>query len=1739
MIDLSHLSEEEQEKIMTVLKRDAELKKAEEERIKQLQKAVPEEDRRKYLSGEWFYEVKSQRHQDRIHGSDIILASMNQRKPSVVEYLTKSWGGRSRSISRKDSDGIMTSPKKPQTTESSMQLKERENGDTLEVQQENLNIGMRSPSKPRHNPFNSVPIELDFEETDIPFTSGPGLRKSLDRDSDSQVKHQEASNSEVKREVSDTIQNRPPGQKPVPKKRTKINKPQGSISDSTSSMSSQSVSTTAGSGIRSPPPRSIPKHSSNEPTLKSQLRQPVVSLSHVGKNTSQGKDPEESRLSLGSTEESSSKIENKELFNSLSPMKLPKSRLPVRASSQLINPPRGLQEKPKIQPRLSLNSITGADDGKKVEELLKQRRETNSCLPQSPSVELEGQNISGEMYLPRENAIFALTDNSKKPLDEITAPQTTQHKSENVENHVAQFPKLETIRTEENMKKTAVDQQFPRSLNITDTFNKTDASSDFETSSNPLVFNIKQKTNNSKQENAKLEVMTDEHVSTPTDEQGDSIAKVLEWFSRSSDSSDRLDIESNVHEDMEEVMEEDTKIDDIDFEDEVDQRSKPRDNVYLIVPCQSEEIPLEVNTIFLQQTDWGKEQSVDEPTQNIPKERRSESASHKEPLIRNLSIDSALTANNVPPKIPEVNISVGGKISQNENKTEAFIKREEVTKVKLENTDIKHTRHLPKERPGAEENQRPKIANLKSFWEKENIGPKILISKSSAPGITEKLIPSDVSRKPTECVENQQRSEQSLKATSPGHQKKETVVEDLDLEHIGSANTIYNPQVPIVTDESKPPLIYANQKNDQILASSLLDKVVSLPHLKSSSPSLDSGSLLLGQNSDSIGGTVSTHSSDADHTSPKELEAKTRTTTRTNQVPFVKQNSQQENMTERIKQLKSFWEKESKTSVAQIRSTTNARLNQRFTKSEFDLRTIGTEYDDDDEDSSSARDRLSPNFPVQPLRKDKPAVMDGMSTLQFKNLRDFWGGPPTKSGPRSPVLESGIQRSLSPQSPNERANVKDFVNDSQNGKTSSPAKTRAFQSPSKKRIMSRQESKNDQSNGGEAISHGVSHSLQAQKGSQSASKATMVPTPQAGQESRPQQGRRSNKGSLNGKASAMRRATSMFSVNTAFEEQSQDLQLQSKKSQGPNMQQVKKTPEASITQTRKTQEACYTMPKTSPEISWRDRDKNTQRRPSRTSEDSDSQPLARSFIPRDYQHYLGITEDRSIYTPPPVTEQVDNLICTSFTSSPETNCSCKCSPVKTSTPVQGSPDLQTRKGSLGLHSTTQTDGNATKGNSNRENESPILKALRKASSRPVYHKSMEDISPLPRQDQKFKQTNDYMLDNYDVAQTSFATSDPEHLKQLSKSVPSFLQKESDGGESDSESSSRSGVPQWNNRQFTNLSNYSGSTSVRGSVASVYNSDYSSVDVQGSIQFSLNYVHKLREFHIFVVQCQNLAAVDKKRNRSDPYVKSYLIPDSANLGKRKTAVKKKTLNPTYNEILRYRVRMEYLMSQVLNLSAWHNDTFGRNSFLGEIELDLSSWDFNDTEMKLLPLKPRNLSSQTTNSLQPSDLRGQMKLAIRFLPQISHSKNIPGSGEVHIWVKDCKNLPLIRSPTIDPYVKCSVLPDTSKKSRQKTRVLKRTANPIFNHTMVYDGFKAEDLKEACVELTVWDRDRLANHSLGGLRLGMGTGRSYGVLVDWMDSTAEEVTLWRRMMESPNEWVDGLLPLRMVTAAKNTWK
>ncbi|XP_035522412.1 synaptotagmin-like protein 2 isoform X4 [Morone saxatilis] len=441
-----------------------------------------------------------------------------------------------------------------------------------------------------------------------------------------------------------------------------------------------------------------------------------------------------------------------------------------------------------------------------------------------------------------------------------------------------------------------------------------------------------------------------------------------------------------------------------------------------------------------------------------------------------------------------------------------------------------------------------------------------------------------------------------------------------------------------------------------------------------------------------------------------------------------------------------------------------------------------------------------------------------------------------------------------------------------------------------------------------------------------------------------------------------------------------------------------------------------------------------------------------------------------------------------------------------------------------------------------EISSPVMSALKRLSSKSrSSSKSLENLNSQTREERTQNTSREQInqsVDDVSPKPSAFPLSNSKQMK-TSVSVPVLQQDEMD---SDNTFETNLGWRRNTGSSTSNLSLSSGMasmSSVSGSMSSIYPADFGDIEVQGSLQFAVNYIQKLGEFHVFVVHCRDLAVADTKKNRSDPYVKCYLLPDKTKLGKRKTNVKKKTLNPTYNEILRFKIMIEVLKTQNLNISVWHNDTFGRNSFLGEVDLDLSEWDFSNTQINEYALKPRVLE-HTLLSIghEGEDVRGQMRVALRFLPQTSHSKRTSRmeTGEVQIWVKDCKNLPPVRGVIIDPFVRCTVLPETSRKSRQKTRVVKRTANPMFNHTMVYDGFRPDDLREACVEITVWDHDRLNNHYIGGLRLGLGTGKSYGVDVVWMDSTTDEANLWQRMLQSDGEWVEDVLPLRMLVMAKS---
>uniref|UniRef100_A0A8C7TRY8 Synaptotagmin-like protein 1 n=1 Tax=Oncorhynchus mykiss TaxID=8022 RepID=A0A8C7TRY8_ONCMY len=304
----------------------------------------------------------------------------------------------------------------------------------------------------------------------------------------------------------------------------------------------------------------------------------------------------------------------------------------------------------------------------------------------------------------------------------------------------------------------------------------------------------------------------------------------------------------------------------------------------------------------------------------------------------------------------------------------------------------------------------------------------------------------------------------------------------------------------------------------------------------------------------------------------------------------------------------------------------------------------------------------------------------------------------------------------------------------------------------------------------------------------------------------------------------------------------------------------------------------------------------------------------------------------------------------------------------------------------------------------------------------------------------------------------------------------------------------------------------------GSMMSLFSSgEFGAVEVKGRVLFSLDYDTQREELQVKVCRCEGLVAA--RKNHSDPYAKAYLLPDKSSHSKKKTTVKRKTLNPVFDQTLKVRVR-----GRTLNLSVWHAASLGRNLFLGEVELELAHWDWTHTDPDWYKLQPRLQCSPESISS-----RGNIMLSIKFTPAGSEGGGLPPSGEIHIWLRQAQGLLSTKGGAIDSFVESYVLPDAGRSSGQKTRVVKRSVSPIYNHTMVYEGFKPADLREACTELTVWHREGIKTHLLGGVRLSPGTGLSYGAAVCWMDSTEEEVTMWTSMILNPSHWIDTTLPIR----------
>lgn len=97
----------------------------------------------------------------------------------------------------------------------------------------------------------------------------------------------------------------------------------------------------------------------------------------------------------------------------------------------------------------------------------------------------------------------------------------------------------------------------------------------------------------------------------------------------------------------------------------------------------------------------------------------------------------------------------------------------------------------------------------------------------------------------------------------------------------------------------------------------------------------------------------------------------------------------------------------------------------------------------------------------------------------------------------------------------------------------------------------------------------------------------------------------------------------------------------------------------------------------------------------------------------------------------------------------------------------------------------------------------------------------------------------------------------------------------------------------------------GSIASFGSMVSVYSSagGKGNYDITGEVLFGVCY--KDDQLLIHVSRARGLAAANTN-GLSDPYVKIYLLPDKSKHSKKKTEIRKKTLNPVYNQTIKVRM-----------------------------------------------------------------------------------------------------------------------------------------------------------------------------------------------------------------------------------------
>jgi hypothetical protein len=279
-------------------------------------------------------------------------------------------------------------------------------------------------------------------------------------------------------------------------------------------------------------------------------------------------------------------------------------------------------------------------------------------------------------------------------------------------------------------------------------------------------------------------------------------------------------------------------------------------------------------------------------------------------------------------------------------------------------------------------------------------------------------------------------------------------------------------------------------------------------------------------------------------------------------------------------------------------------------------------------------------------------------------------------------------------------------------------------------------------------------------------------------------------------------------------------------------------------------------------------------------------------------------------------------------------------------------------------------------------------------------------------------------------------------------------------------------------------------------------------ILGTLHCTIRYSFDKNALVVTVNRCENLPAKDSTAKSSDPYVKLQLLPEKQH--KVKTRVMRRTLNPVYDEDFTfYGIHFNQLEGLTLHFVVLSFDRYSRDDVIGEVMLELDSIDLSNSDNTPVPIykeiTPRSYKLKSQG-------RGEILVSLCYQP---------AANRITVVVLKARNLPKMDITGLsDPYVKIYLLFNGQRIAKKKTHVKKRTLNPVFNESFVFElPHMEEGLKNISLEFMLLDWDRVTKNEVIG-RLELGGDKCEGTaLHHWNEvlaSPRRQIAEWHKLRE-----------------------